>query len=394
MAGALCTNRRTTRTTLHATSQRRGQGWMRRSLAYGSQARCCCQARTVKSTASASDDRNKREPRKHTRNATAKFVDFAQQALHDSDVRWPAMPRTHAANEAVGLNAGEVNAHRQQTRRLRNFIDSNQQRNVGMKSARMRNWRAAPDPDDEANDDDDVNADIPTAVRRSGGSGTTTTNGGRKDNVITLYAGVGVALCAAAWAAAASRGPSRMPTAVATANAGATAREVSDELYGHRAYAECPRSELRAVSGGYGDVTLRAAAARQFEAMRAHAARDGVYLVPVSGFRSVDEQHDLYFNVKSLRVQTAAQRAEVSAPPGYSEHHTGYAVDVAEEGRVTLTEDFKYTRAFHWLCNHAAKYHFELSFPENNEQGVAFEPWHWRWTGDVHALRTFARGGR
>ena len=253
---------------------------------------------------------------------------------------------------------------------------------------RRRPSRLAVDPLDPLADD------VPTVVRR--GQTHRARQSARQYNrdgvAAAACAGVGAALCAAAWAIAASSAPPREATQPATPASASAATAVlsSEELYGHRAYAECPQEELTPVAGGGGGVTMRVSAAIQFDAMRDHAAADGVRLMPVSGFRSVAEQHHLYFNVKSQRTQTAAQRAEVSAPPGYSEHHTGYAVDIVEEGRPVLSEDFKHTRAFHWLCNHAAAYHFELSFPEHNHQGVAFEPWHWRYVGDVHALRTFA----
>jgi D-alanyl-D-alanine carboxypeptidase len=41
------------------------------------------------------------------------------------------------------------------------------------------------------------------------------------------------------------------------------------------------------------------------------------------------------------------------------------------------------------LQNNAAQYSFELSFPENNPQGISYEPWHWRFVGDSHSLETF-----
>jgi D-alanyl-D-alanine carboxypeptidase len=41
------------------------------------------------------------------------------------------------------------------------------------------------------------------------------------------------------------------------------------------------------------------------------------------------------------------------------------------------------------LQNNAAQYSFELSFPENNPQGINYEPWHWRFVGDSHSLETF-----
>ena len=51
---------------------------------------------------------------------------------------------------------------------------------------------------------------------------------------------------------------------------------------------------------------------------------------------------------------------------------------------------FQNRPAYAWLVEHAADFGFENSFPKDNVQGISFEPWHWRYVGDVHALRTFA----
>ena len=95
--------------------------------------------------------------------------------------------------------------------------------------------------------------------------------------------------------------------------------------------------------------------------------------------------------MKSERNQTAMERAKVSAPPGYSEHSTGYAVDLGDgdDPATNLSESFEQTRAFRWLQDHAASYHFTLSFPALNPQGVSYEPWHWRFEGSADALRLF-----
>ncbi|MGB1131066.1 MAG: D-alanyl-D-alanine carboxypeptidase family protein, partial [Haloferula sp.] len=50
----------------------------------------------------------------------------------------------------------------------------------------------------------------------------------------------------------------------------------------------------------------------------------------LSGFRSLALQESIFFDVASERNQTAEERAQVSAPPGYSEHSTGYAVDLGD----------------------------------------------------------------
>ena len=81
----------------------------------------------------------------------------------------------------------------------------------------------------------------------------------------------------------------------------------------------------------------------------------------------------------------------MSAPPGYSEHSTGFALDLgdAETPQANLQEDFEATPAFYWLQSNAHRFHFQLSFPRGNRQGVSYEPWHWRFEGSAEALRRF-----
>jgi D-alanyl-D-alanine carboxypeptidase len=81
----------------------------------------------------------------------------------------------------------------------------------------------------------------------------------------------------------------------------------------------------------------------------------------------------------------------VSAPPGFSEHSTGYAVDLGDgsEPATNLAPSFDQTAAFAWLQAHGARYHFTLSFPRDNPQGVSYEPWHWRFEGSAEALKVF-----
>ncbi|CDN16259.1 D-alanyl-D-alanine carboxypeptidase [Richelia intracellularis] len=128
--------------------------------------------------------------------------------------------------------------------------------------------------------------------------------------------------------------------------------------------------------------------------MVADAKAQGVNLVPISGFRTVKEQKKLFFGIGAQRNETPAQRAAVSAPPNYSEHHTGYAVDIGDAGvpATNFITSFENTSAFKWLESNAARYAFELSFPQGNSQGVSYEPWHWRFVGDIHSLETFYKG--
>ena len=124
-----------------------------------------------------------------------------------------------------------------------------------------------------------------------------------------------------------------------------------------------------------------------------YAARDeGVWLVPVSGFRTVETQEKL-FKAQIKRRGSVEAAAKISAPPGYSEHHTGFAIDLTDGNfpKKDLTIDFENTNAYQWLIPHAQDFGFELSFPPNNLQGVSYEPWHWRYIGSPEAAAAFAQ---
>jgi len=117
-------------------------------------------------------------------------------------------------------------------------------------------------------------------------------------------------------------------------------------------------------------------AANALHAMLAAAAADGIELQVVSAFRSVDYQSGLLRNKldKGLSIE---QILEVSAAPGYSEHHSGRAVDFSTPHYPVLEESFAASEAFAWLHRRAAAFGFQLSYPRGNRHGVAYEPWHW-----------------
>ena len=171
--------------------------------------------------------------------------------------------------------------------------------------------------------------------------------------------------------------------------AGLRERPTADgRLLGHLPYPEAPPGVLVALGAG---LQLRPEAAAAIRAMQQAAAAEGVDLQVLSGYRSIDLQRSLFFDVKAERNQDAHTRAKVSAPPGYSEHSTGYAVDLGDGGQpsTNLNQNFENTPAYQWLSRHAGRYHLTLSFPKGNQQGVSYEPWHWRYEGSSDALRLF-----
>lgn len=159
--------------------------------------------------------------------------------------------------------------------------------------------------------------------------------------------------------------------------------------YGHLPYAEAPAESLVAFCDGNSN-RLRAEVADVVKQMKADAKKDGVTLRAISCFRSIKSQTYLFHEIAKQRGQTLEERAKVSAPPGHSEHHTGYAIDFGDaNGKTDLQESFEDTPAGRWLRENGPRYGFELSFPKNNSQGVSYEPWHWRYVGTPEARETF-----
>jgi zinc D-Ala-D-Ala carboxypeptidase len=119
-------------------------------------------------------------------------------------------------------------------------------------------------------------------------------------------------------------------------------------------------------------------AAKAWCSMVDSAAGDEIVLQAVSAFRSLDYQAGI-IRRKLENGQGIRDILRVSAAPGYSEHHTGRAIDVTTPGFAVLEEEFEQSEAFSWLTAHAGRFGFFLSFPRGNPFGVIYEPWHWAW---------------
>lgn len=152
-------------------------------------------------------------------------------------------------------------------------------------------------------------------------------------------------------------------------------------VFGHLPYGDAPPGELVAVPVGLavGACVLRRDVVPDLARLIAAA---GGRVLALSCHRSIGYQQAVFCR----ETQTAAgERALSVAPPGHSEHATGYALDFAFRPRVNDCPDAEAcgaaTPAFRWLVAHAARYGFEMSFPAGNRQRVKWEPWHWRWVG-------------
>jgi zinc D-Ala-D-Ala carboxypeptidase len=119
-------------------------------------------------------------------------------------------------------------------------------------------------------------------------------------------------------------------------------------------------------------------AARAWLRMRRAAATDGIDLQVVSAFRSASYQL-VIIERKLERGLAIGEILRVSAAPGFSEHHSGRALDINTPGYAALEEEFETSPAFAWLQREAARFGFALSYPRGNPHGIAYEPWHWCW---------------
>ena len=121
---------------------------------------------------------------------------------------------------------------------------------------------------------------------------------------------------------------------------------------------------------------LRPDAAKAWNNMKKQAIKEGVVLSVVSAFRAVNKQKEIIKN-KLGSKQPISEILRVCAAPGYSEHHTGRALDLTSTGCEPLSEVFEKTEAFSWLVENAGAYSFSLSYPKGNKAGITYEPWHW-----------------
>ncbi len=115
-------------------------------------------------------------------------------------------------------------------------------------------------------------------------------------------------------------------------------------------------------------------------AMREAAEGAGVVLYLISAFRGIDYQRDL-IRRHLEKGRELADILQVIAAPGFSEHHTGRAIDLSTVDCDPLVEEFENTPAFQWLDSRAGEFGFSLSYPRDNPYGISYEPWHWCFRG-------------
>lgn len=158
-----------------------------------------------------------------------------------------------------------------------------------------------------------------------------------------------------------------------------TALGISGDLITARGLRECEEAatlEVAEVGADGRNHLLVALASEAWRGLKARALADGIDLFIVSAFRSIDRQAEIVR--RKLESGAAVESIlTVCAPPGFSEHHTGRAVDLSTSGSRALEVEFDKTTAYAWLTQHAAEFGYYLSYPIGNRWGYQYEPWHW-----------------
>jgi len=97
-----------------------------------------------------------------------------------------------------------------------------------------------------------------------------------------------------------------------------------------------------------------------------------------SGYRGVDRQREIY--------QNSTNRLYVM-PPGHSEHHLGLAADILAPGIPLSSAAMSGTPEAIWLAENAWRHGMILRYPYGTTHitEVAYEPWHFRYVGRIHA---------
>jgi LAS superfamily LD-carboxypeptidase LdcB len=142
-------------------------------------------------------------------------------------------------------------------------------------------------------------------------------------------------------------------------------------------YPEVDSQELVTYQGQ----RLHKDAAAAFDRLRQAAAKEGITLRIISGFRGIKSQTEIFAG-KGNGLSAAAY----SAPPGHSQHHTGLAIDIN-----SLQPSFRTSKEFKWLKKNAPTYGFMLPYSNTSgDLGPNNEPWHWVYVGKSPAMQLLA----
>lgn len=121
--------------------------------------------------------------------------------------------------------------------------------------------------------------------------------------------------------------------------------------------------------------------AKAYKKMLTDMKKEGLKVYIVSSYRSVSYQGNLYNYYK--RTDSVEEVDTYSSRPGYSEHHTGRALDISQV--YNNLDVFEGSDEAKWVYENAYKYGFIVRYTEDNIDvtGYIFEPWHITYVGQA-----------
>ena len=153
-------------------------------------------------------------------------------------------------------------------------------------------------------------------------------------------------------------------------------------------------ADLRAVNvHSAATKKLREEAAQKLEEMFKAAIDDHIYLKLVDGYRSYQEQADLYSYY--TQVRGAYYASVVDDHPGASEHQLGLAADIGcWNGACELAYCFTQYPDYTWLKENSWKYGWIERYPDGKQSitSIVYSPWHYRYVGLEEAQKIYESG--
>lgn len=162
----------------------------------------------------------------------------------------------------------------------------------------------------------------------------------------------------------------------------------------HKIVTEVPEEQLTTLADGH---IVDQRIVKSYEELTDAAKKDNIKLHLVSAFRSVAYQKQVFNervtqleNQEQLNKEAATQKAKLTmTEPGYSEHHTGLAVDVVDENwlasnpNMVLDESYSSQPGAQWLQKNASRFGFVVRYPDGKQAitKITYEPWHLRYVG-------------
>ena len=144
--------------------------------------------------------------------------------------------------------------------------------------------------------------------------------------------------------------------------------------------------------------------------LQSAAREEGVRLELVSTYRSADRQRQIFLNeLRNVSVHSTGREyttgeiasgeadesidrvLSYSSIPGFSKHHSGYTIDIADRSEGHVFTEFEQTRGFAWISAYnylnAKRFGFIPSYPAGAaKQGPEPESWEYVWVGRQRLL--------